>query len=211
VARVTVHYAQSLDGRLATRTGDSQWIGGPASLKLAHQLRSEHAVVMVGVGTVLADDPRLTVRLVPGASPCRVVVDSTLRLPLEAQVLTDGAAPTLVATTDRALPERVAAVRRLGVDVLQLPADDEGRVDLRCLLERLPAESVLIEGGGGLITSALSQRLVQRLVVCIAPLLIGRGTEAVGDLRVDRLHDAFSFTTGQFSMLDDDVIFDGTL
>jgi riboflavin biosynthesis pyrimidine reductase len=95
--------------------------------------------------------------------------------------------------------------------VLQLPADDRGRVDLRRWLERLHAESVLIEGGGALITSALSQRLVQRLVVCIAPMLIGSGTDAVGDLRVDRLRDAFGFTTGQFSVLDDDVIFDGTL
>ncbi|MDQ3808823.1 MAG: dihydrofolate reductase family protein, partial [Chloroflexota bacterium] len=105
--RVTVHYAQSVDGRLATRTGDSQWIGGPASLRLAHQLRAEHADILVGVGTVLADNPRLTVRLVAGHSPRRVVVDSTLRLPLEAHVLTDGAAPTLIATTERALPERV--------------------------------------------------------------------------------------------------------
>jgi riboflavin-specific deaminase-like protein len=180
-------------------------------LKLAHQLRAEHAAVMVGVGTVLADDPRLTVRLVPGPSPRRVVVDSTLRLPLEANGLTDGAAPTLVATTERASPERVEAVRRSGVDVLQLPADERGLVDLRCLLERLAAESVLIEGGGTLITSALRERLVQRLVVCIAPLLIGSGTEAVGDLHVHHLREALGFASGHFSVLDDDVIFDGTL
>ncbi len=99
---LTVHYAQTLDGRIATRTGHSQWISGQDSLRLAHQLRASHQAVMVGVGTVLADNPRLTVRNVPGPSPLRIVVDSTLRLPLDAAVLTDGAAPTLVATTPRA-------------------------------------------------------------------------------------------------------------
>jgi riboflavin biosynthesis pyrimidine reductase len=115
--RVTLHYAQSLDGRIATCTGDSQWIGGPASLRLAHQLRAEHAAVLVGLGTVLADNPRLTVRLVDGRSPRRVVLDSRLRLPLTTNVLVDGAAPTVVATTPAAPPERVAAVRDRGVDV----------------------------------------------------------------------------------------------
>jgi 5-amino-6-(5-phosphoribosylamino)uracil reductase/diaminohydroxyphosphoribosylaminopyrimidine deaminase/5-amino-6-(5-phosphoribosylamino)uracil reductase len=211
VPRVTVHYAQSLDGRLATRTGDSQWIGGPASLKLAHQLRAEHAAILVGVGTVLADNPRLTVRLVPGASPRRVIVDSTLRMPLDAHVLTDGAAPTIVATTERALSERVSAIQDLGAEVIAFPADELGRVDLAALVEHIGAESVLIEGGGAVITSALRAGLVHRLVVCIAPLVIGSGTDAVGDLRVDRLRDALRFTSAHFTVLDDDVIFDGCL
>ena len=107
---VTIHYAQSLDGRLATRSGDSQWLGGPRSLELAHQLRAQHEAILVGVGTVLADNPRLTVRLVPGRSPTRIVVDSTLRLPLDAHVLTDGATRTIVATTSRAGADRVRAV-----------------------------------------------------------------------------------------------------
>ena len=155
MTRVTVHYAQSLDGRLATRTGDSQWIGGAASLRLAHQLRAEHAAVLVGVGTVLADNPRLTVRLVEGPSPRRIVVDSTLRLPLDCHLLTDGAAPTLVATTERASPAHVDALRSGGVDVLTFSANPRGRVDLRRLFERLELDSVLIEGGGEVITSAL--------------------------------------------------------
>ena len=130
MTRVTVHYAQSLDGRLATRTGDSQWIGGAASLRLAHQLRAEHAAVLVGVGTVLADNPRLTVRLVEGPSPRRIVVDSTLRMPLDCHLLTDGAAPTVVATTERASAARVAELRSGGVEVLTLSPDPRGRVDL---------------------------------------------------------------------------------
>ena len=211
MTRVTVHYAQSLDGRLATRTGDSQWIGGAASLRLAHQLRAEHAAVLVGVGTVLADNPRLTVRLVEGPSPRRIVVDSTLRLPLDCHLLTDGAAPTLVATTERASPAHVDALRSGGVDVLTFSANPRGRVDLRRVFERLELDSVLIEGGGEVITSALSERLVQRLVICISPKVIGAGIEAVGDLQIQRLRDALEFESSSFTPLEDDVIFDGTL
>jgi 5-amino-6-(5-phosphoribosylamino)uracil reductase/diaminohydroxyphosphoribosylaminopyrimidine deaminase/5-amino-6-(5-phosphoribosylamino)uracil reductase len=210
-----VHYAQSLDGRIATCTGDSQWIGGPASLRLAHQLRADHAAVLVGVGTVLADNPRLTVRLVEGSSPRRIVVDSRLRLPLATNLLVDGAAPTCVATTAAAPAERVQAVRELGADVLVVEPDDHGQVDLRRLLMCLAAErgleSVLIEGGGGVITSALRQGLVDRLVVCIAARLIGSGVAAVGDLGVTRLREAPGFSDARFRLLEDDVIFEGQL
>jgi riboflavin-specific deaminase-like protein len=210
-----VHYAQSLDGRIATCTGDSQWIGGAASLRLAHQLRAEHAAVLVGRGTVQADNPRLTVRLVDGPSPRRVVVDSQLRLPLTTNLLVDGAAPTCVATTRAAPPERVQAVRERGADVLVVEADGHGQVDLRRLLACLAAEygldSVLIEGGGGVITSALRQGVVERLVVCIAARLIGAGVAAVGDLGVTRLQDAPGFSQARFTLLEEDVIFEGQL
>jgi riboflavin-specific deaminase-like protein len=213
--RVTVHYAQSLDGRIATCTGDSQWIGGPASLRLAHQLRADHTAVLVGVGTVLADNPRLTVRLVEGSSPHRIVVDSRLRLPLATNLLVDRAAPTCVATTAAAPAERVQAIRELGADVLVVDPDEHGQVDLRRLLMCLAAErgleSVLIEGGGGVITSALRQGIVDRLVVCIAARLIGSGVAAVGDLGVTRLQEAPGFSDARFRLLEDDVIFEGQL
>src|SRR5829696_4307379 len=100
---VTVSYAQTLDGRLATASGSSRWISSPESLRFTHALRSEHDAIMVGAGTVCKDDPRLTVRLVSGRDPLRVVVDSTLRTPLTAAVLTEEAAPgTVFAVTDRA-------------------------------------------------------------------------------------------------------------
>ena len=213
--RVTVHYAQSLDGRIATCTGDSQWIGGPASLRLAHQLRANHSAVLVGVGTVVADNPRLTVRLVDGPSPRRIVLDSRLRLPLATNLLVDGAAPTCVATTPAAPPERVQAVRERGAEVLVVDPDERGQVDLRRLLACLGNErgldSVLIEGGGGVITSALRQGVVDRLVVCIAARLIGAGVPAVGDLGVTRLQEAPGFSHARFRLLGDDVIFEGQL
>jgi 5-amino-6-(5-phosphoribosylamino)uracil reductase/diaminohydroxyphosphoribosylaminopyrimidine deaminase/5-amino-6-(5-phosphoribosylamino)uracil reductase len=212
--RVTLHYAQTLDGRIATRTGQSQWISGEESLRLAHQLRAEHDAVLVGVGTVLADDPRLTVRLVSGSSPLRVIADSTLRLPLTARVLTDGAGPTLVATTDRAPAERQQAIQELGAEVVVTDSGDDGRVDLSALLFRLGrrnVRSVLIEGGAGLITAAFRARLVDRLVVCIAPRLVGAGVSAVGDLEIREMDRAIRFEHGRFMTLGGDLVFDGEM
>lgn len=212
--RVTIHYAQTLDGRIATRTGNSQWIGGEASLRLAHELRATHDAVMVGVGTVLADNPRLTARLAPGSSPVRVVVDSRLRLPLDANVLRDNAAPTLVATTAQAPTDRRDAVVETGARILEVAPDETGRVDLAALARRLAEEglaSVLIEGGAGLITSALRLRIAQRVIVCIAPKVVGAGVEAVGPLGIDRLSDALTFEKARFTPMGDDLIFDGWL
>jgi riboflavin-specific deaminase-like protein len=210
---VTVHYAQTLDGRIATRSGHSQWVSGQASLCLAHELRAAHDAVAVGLGTVLADDPRLTVRLAPGTSPTRVVLDSRLRLPLDCNVLRDGAAPTIVATTPHADRARIDAVRACGAEVVVLPVGGGG-VDLTTLLGCLGARgmrSVLVEGGSKVITSLLRERLVRRLVVCIAPKVLGGGVEAVGDLSIDSLHDALTFEESTFRVLGGDIIFEGSL
>ena len=211
---VTIHYAQTLDGRLATRTGDSQWISAEPSTRFAHGLRAAHAAIMVGAGTVIADDPRLTTRLVQGPSPVRVVVDSTLRIPTSAHVVTDGAAPTILATTDRAAPERQRAFTEGGAEVCVLPATRDGRVELGALLDELgrrELDSLLVEGGAGLITALLRERRVRRLVVSIAPMIVGAGIEAIGDLDIVRLRDALAFRRASFSQVGPDVIFDGEL
>jgi 3,4-dihydroxy 2-butanone 4-phosphate synthase/GTP cyclohydrolase II len=211
---VTIHYAQTLDGRLATRTGDSQWISSEPTTTFAHRLRATHAAIMVGAGTVAADDPRLTTRLVQGPSPIRIVVDSTLRLSPLAKVVTDGAAPTLLATTDRATPERRRVFTTAGVDVIVMPATPDGRVDLGALLDELGRrglDSLLVEGGAGLITALLREHRVRRLIVSIAPMIVGAGIEAVGDLDIVRLRDAIAFRRASFSQVGPDVIFDGEL
>jgi 5-amino-6-(5-phosphoribosylamino)uracil reductase/diaminohydroxyphosphoribosylaminopyrimidine deaminase/5-amino-6-(5-phosphoribosylamino)uracil reductase len=191
---VTVSYAQTLDGRLAAANGSSRWISAPESLRFAHQLRAEHDAVAVGAGTACKDDPRLTVRLVPGDDPLRVVVDSSLRTPLSAAVLADGAAKgTILAVTQRAPEKRCEEALSLGATVLRLPADAGGRVDLRVLLSELYSlgvRSVMVEGGAALITSFLCDRLVDRLAVCVAPKILGRGIEAVGDLGIGDLTDS---------------------
>src|SRR4029077_19795982 len=139
---VMVHYAQTLDGRIASRTGDARWVSGEQSLRLAHDFRAAHDAVLVGIGTVLADDPKLTVRLVPGDSPVRIVVDSQLRIPLDANVLANRDARTIVATTPSASEERAAAIRARGAEVLRVRADVDGRVDLRDLLARLRRDGI---------------------------------------------------------------------
>ena len=211
---VTVHYAQTLDGRLATRTGDLQWISGQESLVLAHALRASHAAVLVGAGTVAADDPRLTARLVEGPSPVRVVVDSKLRLSPRANVVTDGASPTILATTELAPVDRRREFSQHPVEVLVLPSTPDGRVDIGSLLDELGARGVatlLVEGGASVITAMIRERRVSRLVVSIAPLVLGEGIAAIGDLDILRLRDALSFRRASFSQLGPDVIFDGEL
>jgi GTP cyclohydrolase II len=209
---VTVHYAQTIDGRIAARTGDSHWVSGESSLRLAHELRAANDAVLVGIGTVLADDPRLTVRLVKGPSPIRVIVDSHLGIPLEANVLTDDAAPTIVATTHLAPEERAVAIRSHGATVLRARAANDGTVDLSDLMRRLRGRgvrSLLIEGGRGMITSALRGGIVDRLTVCIAPKVIGEGISAVGDLHVDYLRDAMTFAHSRFITCGEDIVFYG--
>jgi diaminohydroxyphosphoribosylaminopyrimidine deaminase/5-amino-6-(5-phosphoribosylamino)uracil reductase len=207
---VTVSYAQTLDGRLAAANGSSRWISAPESLRFAHQLRAEHDAVAVGAGTACRDDPRLTVRLVPGDDPLRVVVDSSLRTPLSAAVFANGAAKgTVLAVTERAPEKRCEEALSLGATVLKLPADAAGRVDLRALLSELYSlgvRSVMVEGGAALITAFLCERLVDRLAVCIAPKILGRGIEAVGDLGIHDLTDSLILADTSVSPYGVDIV-----
>jgi len=211
---ITVKWAQSLDGRIATSDGDSRWISGEEARRFAHQLRSEHDAVLVGIGTALVDDPELTVRLASGRNPARVIVESKLRIPTSARVLVDCAASrTLIATTETANMERVREIEKLGAEVILLPEADSG-VDLTTLFERLTARginSVLVEGGNRIITSLLALRRFDRLVVIIAPKIVGKGIEAVGDLDISRVADAITFASVEITRLGPDVVFDARL
>ncbi len=212
---VTITYAQTLDGRLATRSGSSQWIGGPESLRFAHAQRAAHQAIMVGVGTVLADDPRLTVRLVPGSDPLRVIVDSQLRTPPGAAVLRDGAARgTLIACAAGADPARREALAALGAELLPLPPGPDGGLDLAALLAILAERglaSLMVEGGARLITGLLRARLADRLAVCVAPKILGEGLSAVGDLGLERLADAYTLRDVSVTPYGVDWVIDGRL
>ena len=209
---VVVKLAQSLDGRIATALGDSKWISGEGERRVSHALRAACDAVMVGAGTIVRDDPQLTVRAVPGASPTRVVVDSRIRSPLDAKVFTDDGS-TLVLTTSSSDPDSREHLQRAGVGV-EIMDDVDGRVDLAaglaCLRE-LGIEVVLVEGGATLVTALLASGLVDRVVVAVAPILLGAGIDAVGDLGIRFVADGFSLTNRTVAMVGDDLIIAGDL
>lgn len=213
---VTVKVAQSLDGRIATTTGDSQWITGTEARSFAHQLRSEHDAILVGIGTVLKDDPQLTVRLVEGSDPLRIVVDTHLRIPATAKVLANRAAHhTLIVTSKSADAARVSEIEKLGAEVLRCAAQKNGLgIDLVSLLGELGARnirSVLVEGGKGIVTSLLRAGAVDRVVAIIAPKIIGQGIEAIGDLGFTSLNDAIVFSSVSTRRLGSDIVIDGRI
>jgi diaminohydroxyphosphoribosylaminopyrimidine deaminase/5-amino-6-(5-phosphoribosylamino)uracil reductase len=181
--RVTLKLATSLDGKIATASGESRWITGPEARQEVHSLRLTHMAVMIGVETAIADDPELTVRL-PGkavmAQPVRIVLDSRQRLPLTTKLVKDaGRIPTIVLTTQKSNRRLTGA----GVRVIQV-AERDGRVDpgaaLRAL-EQLPVLAVMIEGGGQVAASFLSEGLVDAIEWFRAPIVLGdEGRPAVG-------------------------------
>jgi diaminohydroxyphosphoribosylaminopyrimidine deaminase/5-amino-6-(5-phosphoribosylamino)uracil reductase len=188
---ITLKFAQTLDGRIATVTGSSQWISSNASLKLAHRFRSIHDAILVGIGTLLKDDPKLTVRLIKGRSPIRVIVDSKLRIPLDSKVLQEQhIAPTIIGTTLRANKKKRVSLENMGIEVMEVAADNEGRVDLEDLLFKMGTRgiySILVEGGSRIITSMLSKSLADKIVVVVSPKILGKGIEAVGNLGISEI------------------------
>lgn len=185
---VVMKYAMTLDGKIATRTGASQWITGEAARRRVHQDRHRCTAILAGVGTVLADDPLLTCRMEGGRNPVRVICDTHLRTPLESQIVrTAGEVPTILACCAPP-PDRAQALRAAGCQVWELP-ERSGHVDLRALMDRLGQEqldSVLLEGGAQLNWAALEAGIVQKVQAYVAPKLFG-GTAPtpVGGMGVD--------------------------
>ncbi len=209
---IVLKFAQTLDGRIATATGDSKRISGEDERRVSHALRAGCDAVMVGIGTVLRDDPQLTVRMVPGASPRRVVLDSSLRTPLEAKVL-NSEAPTTIIATPRASPQRRELLRDRHVQIHLTEPGPHG-VDIRAALKVLRdsgAASLLVEGGMRVITSLLAAGVVDRLIVGIAPVIIGSSTEAVGELGVQRLTDGIRLKNRTMHGVADDVLVSGDI
>lgn len=179
---ITLKTASTLDGKIASKTGDSKWISNEESRELVHSLRHRHQGIMVGVATVIADDPALTTRLrVDGLQPVRIIVDSQLRIPLDSRVARDGAAKTVVLTTELADNAKRSALEGQGVQILVCGPGP--RVDLKAALMelgRMGIASILVEGGGTLSGSLLENKLVDRIIQFIAPKIIG-GYDAPGN------------------------------
>lgn len=177
---VTLKAATTLDGKIATATGDSRWVSGPAALRFAHWLRHANDAVVVGIGTVLADDPRLTCRIAAKSQvrhPLRVILDSHLRTPEDAKVVS-GRLPgeTLIATTAQADAAAEKRLAKPGVLVERFTADERGRPDLRevlAFLRERDIASVLVEGGGHVHATFLQHHLADKLQLVVAPKLVG--------------------------------------
>jgi diaminohydroxyphosphoribosylaminopyrimidine deaminase/5-amino-6-(5-phosphoribosylamino)uracil reductase len=189
---VTLKAAIGLDGRLAVKSGESRWITGEAARTDAHRLRAEHHAVMVGVGTVLADDPRLDVRLVRGVSPIAVVLDTRLRCLANGPraVLREG---TIVLHGSRASAAAIRRVRATGAEPIAVAIGRDDHVDLRAALRELgrrEIRSVLVEGGGEVHGAFVGAQAWQQLVLYQAPRLLGDGPALLGGLAFDRMQDA---------------------
>ena len=173
---VTVSYAQSIDGSIATRNRKQLQLSGHESMILTHRIRAACDAIIIGINTVLVDDPQLTVRLTEGTSPQPIVLDSKLRIPLQAKLLEDSSNRCWLACTDKSDQKRIDAVEKKGAETLHCHRDSLGRVDLQDLLYQLGdrgIKSIMVEGGSQVITSFIEARLVDQMIITIAPRLVG--------------------------------------
>ena len=217
---VTLKVAQTLDGRIATRTGDSQWITGTAARTLVHRWRAELDGILVGTGTARSDDPRLTVRHVDGPQPLRLVLDREGILSPDRTLFTDDHADATVAVVGNSAPQPdyAEALTATGGTILRMPETDDGHLDLSALLERLgtdagrdaePLQSLLVEAGPGLATALFRQDLVDRFFCFVAPKVMGDGTPALRDLGITEMDDALTFAEQEWETVGDDVLLRG--
>jgi len=212
---VILKTAMSLDGKIATASGRSRWITSEESRRIVHQIRDEVDAILVGVGTVIRDDPSLTTRLPNGRGhdATRIILDSRARIPLESKVLNlDSSARTIVAVTPQAPQDKIAQLKERA-EVLTVTAQD-GRVDLQALMERLgqmEIMSVLLEGGAEVNASALKVGIVDKVMVFIAPKLIG-GSGApgpIGGAGIDDLSEAVSLRDISVTRVGEDILVTG--
>lgn len=215
---VIAKFAMSLDGKIATRTGDSKYLTNPQSREYVHRIRDQVDAILVGAGTIRADDPLLTTRLAEGGkNPLRVVLDTRLSLPLTAQVVaTTATAPTLVFTGEQVEQTRVQQFRAKGVDIQSVSCDEDGRLNLRQVFRNLGERgmlSVLLEGGAEVNGTAFRARLVDKILVFLAPLIIGgkdarSPVEGEGSATLNEALRVANITTQQF---DNDILIEGYL
>ena len=207
---VVMKYAMTMDGKIACHTGASKWVTGEEARAHVQRMRNKYTGIMVGVQTVLADDPLLTCRIPGGRNPIRIICDSSLRTPLDSQIVrTAGEVETILATVMED-PERIAAYEEKGVQVL-VTGQKDGRVDLADLMKKLgerKIDSILLEGGGTLNYSALQAGIVQHVQAYIAPKLFGgdEGFTPVRGIGVDDTAQAWILTNRKITSFGEDIL-----
>ncbi|MBN1560437.1 bifunctional diaminohydroxyphosphoribosylaminopyrimidine deaminase/5-amino-6-(5-phosphoribosylamino)uracil reductase RibD [candidate division KSB1 bacterium] len=212
---ILLKLAQTLDGRIASSTGHSKWVTSEDSRTVAHKLRGMHDAILVGIETILRDDPHLTVRKTRGVSPRRIVLDSQLRVPLDANVLSDESPnKTIIVTTNAASKEKIGRIVDRGSTVLVLDADERGWVPQEILwkaLGDLGITSVMVEGGSNVHTECLKSRNVDEIVMFFAPKILGTGVDAIGDLGIRNMNSALELENLQVKRLNSDFMVSANL
>jgi diaminohydroxyphosphoribosylaminopyrimidine deaminase/5-amino-6-(5-phosphoribosylamino)uracil reductase len=210
---VTLKIAQTLDGKIATQTGHSKWITSETSRKWVHRLRSENDCVIVGIDTILADDPELSVRHLKRRNPKRIILDSRLRIPLNSKILHHpDPENTILVTTQRSNHSKRKNLEDKGIAVWINKSDALNKIDLSSLLKALARNgiaSVLVEGGKGLFTSFLNAKAADRIISFIAPRVFGKGMDIFGDLRIKNTNHTFTFHDTEWRKIGCDMMFQG--
>jgi diaminohydroxyphosphoribosylaminopyrimidine deaminase/5-amino-6-(5-phosphoribosylamino)uracil reductase len=212
---IILKVAATLDGRIAARDGDSKWISGETSRRFVHRLRDQVDGVLVGIGTVLRDDPMLTARIRAGRNPFRIILDSRLRMPEEARVIAVSPSKTIIVTTEAAPKDKIERLERRDVRILVLDSK-EGRVSLRSCLSRLgemEMMTLLVEGGSEINGSFLDEGLIDKLLLFLSPKLIG-DTQAVGIFggrRAVNLKQAILLRELKTRRIGEDILIEGYL
>ncbi|MBH1941157.1 bifunctional diaminohydroxyphosphoribosylaminopyrimidine deaminase/5-amino-6-(5-phosphoribosylamino)uracil reductase RibD [Mobilitalea sibirica] len=208
--------AMTLDGKIATGTGDSKWITNEASRAYVHTLRHRYCAIMVGIGTILTDNPYLNTRISGSicSDPIRIVVDTRARLPLDANILhMNSSARTILATTNLASLEKLSQLEAMGIEIIVTPLEN-AQVDLRYLMKELgkkKIDSILLEGGSELNYSALSSGIVDKVNAFIAPKIIG-GSNAktpVGGFGIDKMNNAIFLHSIEVKIFGNDIMIEG--
>lgn len=212
---VVLKTAMTLDGKIATESGESKWITSEKARQEVHKLRNKLASIMVGVDTVIKDNPELTCRLDGGRNPIRIIVDSKLRIPMDAKVVVDNLAHTIIATTEFADKDKILSLEKLGVKVLIIKSKNE-RVDLQSLmikLGELNIDSVFLEGGSTLNFSALEENIVDKMQVYISPKIIGgeKSKTPVGGKGIKKISDAIMLENMRVRYIGTDLLIEAYL
>jgi len=213
---ITVKWAMSVDGKIATHTGESRWITSEESREYAHKIRGQMDGILVGINTVVRDDPLLTCRIEGGRNPKRIVVDSNAALPLNSRLLsTINESEIIVAVSKNPQLSRIQKLEQMGCRIVQTK-DMNGRVDLKELFQRLgemKLTNILVEGGSRVITSVIEDRLADRVMVFVAPVIIGgEGAKSpVLGTGINKMSEAAEITEIMVTRLSNDIVIEGTL
>jgi diaminohydroxyphosphoribosylaminopyrimidine deaminase/5-amino-6-(5-phosphoribosylamino)uracil reductase len=211
---VLMKTAMSLDGKISTYTGESRWISGEESRKQVHELRGKYSAIMVGVNTVIEDDPELTCRIQGGKNPVRIILDSKLRIPMSSKIVESAKdIKTIIVATKKASSKKGIMLEKKGINIL-LTNELNERVDLKDLMDKLGElniDSILLEGGSTLNFSALEQEIVDKVQIYIAPILLGgdMSKSTVGGKGVEHLKDAFRLKKVTTKVVGEDVLLEG--